>query len=120
MEQRKHIEAFTDGLADFYTVKNDAENGDAPKDRLEKIALKVRFAERVTGVTRSFLAMQNSIKISMTVRTPKLRNINTQDVCVINGVQYKIISVQHKNELYPPCTDMSLERIVEKYEITGI
>lgn len=120
MNQKKRIEAFTDGLADFYCVKNIAEDGDAPKEQLKEIVKNVRFAERVTGVTRFYKALQNNIKISLTIRTPKLRGINTQDVCVIGREQYKIVMVQQKNELYPPCTDMSLERIAEKYEFAGI
>lgn len=116
MKKIRHPEAFCDGIADFYSIKNCAENGDMPKDKLEEICLHIRYSERVTGITWYFAALQNDIKISLTIRVPRLNAVNTQDICVIGGEQYKIVSLQHKNELFPPCSDISLERIVEKYE----
>lgn len=116
MNKNRRPEVFNDGKADFYSVKNCAEKGDMPKDKLEKIYLNIRYSERVTGITRYFAALQNDIKISLTIRVPRLNAVSTQDICVIGGEQYKIVSLQHKNGLFPPCSDISLERIAEKYE----
>ena len=77
----------------------------------------LRFDERTVGMNRFYAAMKNNVKVDMVVRVHRLSNVSTQDVAVVNYEQYKIKQVQYPSDVEPPCMDLSLERLVQKYDL---
>jgi hypothetical protein len=69
-------------------------------------------------MNRFYAAMQNNVKVDMVIRIHRITDISTQDVAVVNSEQYKIKQIQYPSDIEPPCTDLSLERLVQKYDIT--
>lgn len=106
---------FNDGMAHFYSVENIAEPGDKPRDGL-KLKRKLCFEYLTIGVKRNYEAMQADVRIDELIRTPMHRCLSTQDVCIIEGVQYHIEQVQHDPETHPPCSKFSLSKLEQKYE----
>jgi len=108
----------------IYSVGNTAPSGKMPKDRLKLKVGPVRYAERTVGINRYWTAMQANAKIDMVIRIPctSLRgrsiDVSTQDIAIpIDGAQYRIMQVQKPEDIYPPVLDLSLERLVQKYDI---
>ena len=110
---RPDSQAFNDGIVDIFEVTNGAEPGQIPVEVLQPKG-KLRFRERTVGIKRFTAFGQMDVDISRMIRTPKKHDVSTQDVAVINNVQYKIRQVQYP-ERSPRCMDISLERIEVEY-----
>lgn len=112
------MQTFNDGVVKIFSVRNVAEPGDAPKKKLS-YKQRLRYTERIVGIKRFWTAKQAQAEIDLLLRVPKLRNISTQDIAIPNdGEQYKIVHIQFpegKNVM-----DLSLERLVQKYEVAGV
>lgn len=76
----------------------------------------IRFGNRVVGVKRFYEAKVVSDSIDRMVAILPVPGIGRQDVCLINGEQYKILQIQDKFDHNPPCLYLSLEWIVTKYK----
>lgn len=112
-------QTFNDGVVNIYLVDNIATPGNMPK---EGLALKVgplRYKERVVGMGRYWTAIQSQARISMLLRVQRLRSVSTQDIAIVDGEQYKIVQIQHPEDIVPPVMDLSLERLESKYEVAG-
>lgn len=108
---------FDDGILTIYTVENTAPPGDMPTDGLvEKTSH--YFKDMKVGINRFYLAKQNNNEIERVVRIWQDREITTDMVCICDGVQYKIVQVQHffnANNLR--VTELTLERLGELYGV---
>lgn len=109
-------QTFNDGVVDIYSVTDTAKPGYKPKETPVKAA-SLRFEERRLGIERFYQGQQNQVEISRVIRTPRREEINTQQIAVIKGVQYKINMVQHVPDAYPPCMDITLAAIQQKYKL---
>jgi len=118
MSSRK-VQTFNDGILNIYSVGNIAEPGNMPKDGLTLKIGPLRFEERTVGMSRFWTAKQEQVKIDRLVRVPKHINVSTQDIAVINSEQYEIKQVQYPKDVEIPVMDLSLERLVQVYEIKG-
>ena len=115
MKQSK-AQTFNDGVVKIYAVDNIAAPGDKPKEGLT-LKHTLRFDERTVGMNRFYAALQNNVKVDMVVRTQWLADVSIQDVAVVNDVQYKVRQVQYPSDITPPCMDLSLERLMQKYDL---
>lgn len=113
------FQKFNDGVADIYSVENISEKGDRPKEGLI-IKYHLRFAYSTIGVKRNYEAMQAKVKLSELISVSMHRDISSQDVVVINGVQYRIEQAQHKTDTLPPISLLSLCRLEADYDFKGI
>lgn len=110
-------QSFNDGVAKFYEVANIARPGYKPVQGLS-FKEKLFFETQRLGINRLYLSRQNQAEISMVIRVPKRDAISPQDIVMINDdKQYEIDSVQNVPEVYPPCIDVALKRIEQKYDI---
>lgn len=108
--------SLNDGICAVYTVENDSGEGDTPTEKLiEKYRL--RFRWHTVGMSRFYEAMQNQVKISNAVDIPLRTDINPQDVCIIDGRQYRIEQVQQRRDTKPPTLLLSLSDIDEVFEL---
>lgn len=110
---------FNDGVTDIYAVENIAEKGDRPKDGLS-IKYHLRFGYETIGVKRNYEAMQAQVQLSEMISVSMHRDISSQDVAIINGVQYRIEQVQHKTDTLPPSSLLSLSRLEADYDFKTV
>lgn len=111
----KKQQTFNDGLVSLYVLENVSLPGDMPTDELiNKYTL--RFDERTVGYSRYFTAQQNQVVLDKMVRCLRV-GIDTSYIAVINGEQFHIRQIQHPFDVVPKVMDMSLERVVEEYDL---
>lgn len=104
-------QTYNDGTVKIGSLKNVALPGKMPKmEMTEKVFL--RFKERTVGINRFFSAAQNNIKVDRLIRCQKYE-VTTQDIAVIEGVEYKIKQIQFPEDVFPKSMDLSLERLVQ-------
>lgn len=107
-------QTFHDGVAEICAVKNIAAPGDRPQDGLVTV-LRLRFKRRTVGVKRYGEALQNGVKIAELLRCPLHEAVSTQNVVVLNGVQYRIEQVQYPEGIVPRVMDLSLSKVQAAY-----
>lgn len=111
-------QTFTDGLAIFHRVKNEAGKGDRPKYAMEEF-LRVPFTEKKVGDVRYYAAMQADSKISMVIRVPRVAGIQPSgDVVTLSGDtrQYKVQKVARNTMTAPESLDVTLEISKTQYK----
>lgn len=120
-KQKIQNQTFNDGIANIYTVNNIAPPGGMPKEGLVLKVENLRYEERVVGMSRFWTAMQGHTKIERLLRFLRVDSVKRDDVVIpTDGTQYRIKQIQYpQSEAYPPCMDLSLERIEAAYDIAG-
>lgn len=118
MKLKTLTQTFNDGVVDIYNVDNIALAGNKPKQGLTKKVGPLRYEERVVGMTRFWTAKQSNAKVQQILRTPRVANVNIDDIAVPNdGTQYRILQVQYPPNVEPPVMDLSLEKLEVIYDI---
>lgn len=114
-------QTFNDGVLTVYKVGNIAPIGDRPKEGLIlKFENSLSYEERTVGVTRFIANKQDQSIIEQLLRIPRVSGIAREDVVIpIDGEQYRIKQMQSINDVEPRCLDLSLEKVVTKYDIKG-
>ena len=111
---------YNDGLVKICTVTDAAEPGRMP---VERLALKVKlcYEERSLGLQRYYSGKQNQVEVQRVIRTPRRKEVSSQDVAVTeDGVQYRIDLVQPVIGIYPPSMDLTLTRIEQDYDVSNL
>jgi hypothetical protein len=119
--KKPKTQTFNDGVLTVYRVGNIAALGDRPKEGLIlKFDNAVPYEERTVGVTRFITNKQEQSIIEQLLRIPRVNGIAREDIVIpIDGEQYRIKQVQTINDVEPRCLDLSLEKVVTKYDIKG-
>lgn len=114
-------QTFNDGVLKVYKVENIAEPGNKPKEGLElKFDSSLPYEERTVGVTRFRIGKQDQNVIEQLLRIPRINGISRNNVVIpTDGEQYRIEQIQSKNDVEPRCLDLSLEKVMVKYDIRG-
>ena len=120
MREKNDFLQFNDGIVDIYAVGNDAESGDMPSQALTLKYQALRFEFQTIGVRRNYEAMQADVKLSELIRIPIHREISSQDIAVMNGLQYEIVQVQHDTGTRPSSSKLSLARLEVDYDLSRI
>lgn len=111
-------QAFNDGLVQIWSVKDAAQPGHLPVERLDQQKDTLRYEEQRLGIQRYYTGKQNQVNIERVIRVPRTNRISSQDVAVLeDGKQYRIDLVQAVTEVYPPSVDLTLARIEQKFEV---
>lgn len=113
MKKKATFETFNDGIVNIYKLNDVSEPGMKPnlKPDLHK---KCHFGYRTIGVKRHYEAAQAQVRLDEMIQIPIDRAISTQDIAVIQEVQYNIKQVQHKMDTMPKTSLLSLT-ILEAY-----
>lgn len=107
----------SDGLVNVYSVVDAAHPGSLPVVGLVH-KIKLPYAEQRLGITRYYAALQNQIQVSRVVRVPRAGNVTTQDVAITeDGQPYRVDMVQSVPDLQPPCVDLTLTTIKQRYDV---
>lgn len=110
-------QTFNDGVVNIYSVGNIALSGNMPKEGLTLKVGHLRYKEKTVGMSRYWIAKQAQAKIDMVIRVPKILAISVQDIAIpIDGNQYRIVQIQHIEDMEPPVMDLSLQRLEADYE----
>ena len=100
-------------------MENAADPGNRPKEALKEKFRQVPYENRKTGVTRYYAAKQAGVKIAGVIRIPYLISVSSQDVCVIDGISYRIQQVQHIRDTMPASSDLTLQKLEADYDLAG-
>ena len=92
-------QAFNDGIVTICTVCDAAKAGYAPQEKLTD------------------QSKQAQVEIVRVIRVPAAGAVSPQDVALLEGKQYRIDTVQKVMEIYPPCVDLALAKIEQKFEV---
>ena len=107
---------FNDGLVRIYAVTDGAKPGYQTKV-VPTLKCVLRYQEQRLGLQRTYLAKQAQVEVERVIRTPRLKEVSTQNVAVTeDGRQYRIDLVQGA-ETYPPSMDLTLARLVQDYDL---
>ncbi len=115
---KQQTQTYNDGVVNIYNIGNIAEPGNKPIDGLTiKVSL-LRYEEKTVGMGRFYTGLQANVKIDRLIRTPRLYNVSSQDVVILTNGQYEIKQVQYPEDA-KESMDLSLERLVQAYDING-
>lgn len=110
-------QSFNDGILTVYAVEDKAKAGYKPVIELSK-KIVLRYEEQRLGIQRYYSGKQNQIQIERVLRTPRVKQVNNQDIGVTeDGKQYRIDFVQVVQNIYPSCMDITLSKIEQEYEV---
>lgn len=111
---------YNDGLVQIFAVSNAAPPGRMPVEQLTP-KIKLRYEERSLGLQRYYSGKQNQVEVERVIRTPRRREVSSQDVAVTeDGTQYRIDLVQPVKDTYPPSMDLTLSRIDQNYDVSNL
>lgn len=110
-------QSFNDGFVRVYTVIDVAEPGYSPKKSLSQ-KIRLNYQERTYGITRLYTSRQNQVEIKRVIRCQRRPDVSSQDIAITeDGAQYEIDAVNPIMETYPPCMDLTLKTVKQKYEV---
>lgn len=110
-------QSFNDGIINIFTVSDVAQPGRKPVQSLTPL-LTLKYEERKLGIQRYYSGQQNQTEISRVIRVPQPPQeiTNTMIAATEKNTQYRIRLVQMVRDVYPPCYDLTLERITQTEE----
>lgn len=115
MQKKMKFETFNDGLVYVYKTTDVSQPGYKPC--IKPLFYRVyQFAYRTIGVKRNYEAMQLSVRLDELISIHLDRHISPQDIIVIEGIQYDIKQIQHRQETKPATSLLSLQRREEFYD----
>lgn len=72
----------------------------------------IRFGDKTIGVNRYWQAQVSSAKVDRLVAVQIIPDIEYDQIVLINGVQYKLLQIQFRQDTKPSTLLLSLERLV--------
>ena len=113
-------QSYNDGVVTVYTVTDSGPPGGLPVEKPVKKAV-LRYEERRLGLQRYYAGKQNQVEVERVLRTPRRRDVSSQDLAVTeDGVQYRIDLVQSAADVFPPSMDLTLTRIDQNYDVSNL
>jgi SPP1 family predicted phage head-tail adaptor len=113
----KKMQSFNDGVVSIYAVSDTSLDGGMPAEALTHKRT-LRYYERTVGLTRFYTAKQTNVNVKYVLRCPLLRDVSAQDVAIPNdGKQYRIVQVQFPEDVDPSVMDLTLEELLQDYDI---
>ena len=114
-EKRTRFQTSNDGVAHVYKVTDVSIPGYRPQLKPQWYR-SFPFSYKTIGVKRNYEAMQAQVKLDEMIQIVQNRQISPQDIVVIEGVQYDVKQIQHKNDTAPHTSLLSLQRLEECYD----
>ena len=113
-------QSYNDGVVTVYAVTDSGPPGGLPVEKPAKKAV-LRYEERRLGLQRYYAGKQNQVEVERVLRTPRRRDVSSQDLAVTeDGVQYRIDLVQSADDVFPPSMDLTLTRIDQNYDVSNL
>lgn len=109
-----------DGILKIYKVVSQKTS----MGKLEKVLKyydEAWYGTNNTSISEYYKAKQSDVMIDMRVEILQNKGVKSNDVLILNGVQYIVGRVYHGvDEDDIPITDITLEKVVNNYEFAGI
>lgn len=86
--------SYVDGYFDLFKLQQDEES-DFPQERLVDQSMRIWFNEISVYDRLRFELSQGGKEITMKIRIPQYRGIDSQCVCKINGVFHEVYNAAH-------------------------
>ncbi len=90
---------YTDGCLDIYRIKDDTTK-DYPEEYLEDMGIRVWFREISVFDKVKYEFDQGGKEITMKIRIPQYKGIDSKCVCVIDGKQHLVYNATHVKDKY--------------------
>ena len=101
---------YTDGCFGLFRIKN-KENSDYPEEYLENAEMSVWFREISVFDRTKYELEQGGKEVTMKIRIPIFKGIDSGCVCVIDGEQHLVYNAAHvKDKFGFPETELTLIR----------
>lgn len=101
---------YTDGCLRLYRIRND-EKKDYPEEYLEDAQMNIWFREISVFDKIKYEFDQGGKEITMKIRIPQYKNIDSECVCVIDEKQHLVFNAAHVKDKYGfPETELTLVR----------
>ena len=85
---------YTDGVLRLFRIEEN-EKEDYPEERLRDTGMKIWYRElSVFDSTRARLSADGA-EVTMKVRIPQFKKINSKNICMIDGAQHEIYNAAH-------------------------
>ena len=112
-------QTFNDGVLTLDSVSDSAAPGDKPSLTFTKL-MSLHYEEQRMGIARYYASAQTQSQIERVLRVPHRKEITAQDaVMTEDGRLYRIELVQTVPDVWPQCVDLTLSRIMQKYEVAA-
>lgn len=85
---------YTDGYMDIYSIATD-DKASYPEEYLVDRQMRLWFRELSVYDRIRYELGQNGMEVTMKIRIPQYRNIDSRCVCVIAGVQHEVYNATH-------------------------
>lgn len=85
---------YTDGALKVYRIKNDTSK-DYPEEYLEDIEMEIWFREISVFDKVKYEFDQGGKEITMKIRIPRFKGIDSKCICLIEGVQHLVYNATH-------------------------
>lgn len=108
---------YTDGCFELFRIKND-ESNDFPKEYLEDTDMEIWFREISVFDRTKYEFEQGGKEITMKIRIPQFKEIDSDCVCVIAGQKHLVYNAAHVKDKYGfPETELTLTRPEGEWKI---
>ena len=121
-------QAYLDGVAHVYGVRDDSEPGGWPTETQILIAT-LPYHARTVGMSRYWAAKQAQVQIDHVIRCPLIssaiqpdgthvRRVRAGDLVILrDGLTYRIEQIQYPEDTMPPAMDLSLSVSATEVEV---
>lgn len=108
---------YTDGRLRLYKIVADEEN-DFPVEQLKDTKITIWYSELSVYDHMRYQMNQAGIEVTMKIRIPKAKEINSKCVCKIEGEMHRVYNVTHiKNKDGFPETEITLMKWEKEMEV---
>lgn len=105
-----HPPTYEDGMFDLYRIKSGT-SGDYPEETLENQNMSICYREISVFDRTRYEFDQGGIEITMKIRIPQYKQIDSKCVCMIDKVQHLVYNATHvKDKNGFPETELTLIR----------
>ncbi len=105
-----HPPTYEDGIFDLYRIKSD-ESADFPEEVLEDQHMRICYKEISIFDRTRYQFDQGGIELTMKIRIPLYKYVNSKCVCIIEGKQHLVYNAAHvKDKNGFPETELTLIR----------
>lgn len=95
------FQTFNDGVCVLCGQENQSTKGNVPKKAYTIKEMRMPYERRTVGIRRFYDAKQEKAEIELLLRVPGAFLVSTQDICIVQGIQYGIYQVQDVMDVMP-------------------
>lgn len=108
---------YTDGYFELFRIKEDEES-DFPTEKIKNMYMKIWYNEISVFDHMRYALNQSGIEVTMKIRIPVYRGIDSKCICKIDGINHQIYNATHiTNKDGFKETEITLKKPEKEYEV---